>query len=84
MKEANHTNYIIYYIISINSSAAAEARRRALSPTGGRGRDQGGVFRYFGRQIGCLVVRGYVSDGLPVSAGQNEAATPGQLFSLRR
>ena len=52
--------------------------------TVGGGRDQGGVFRYFGRQIGCLVVRGCVSDGLPVSAGQNEAATPGQLFSLQR
>ena len=34
----------------------------------------------FGPQIGCLVARVRVSNGLPVSAGQNEAAARGQLF----
>ena len=50
----------------------------------GGGRDQGGVFRYFGRQIGCLVARGCNSDGLAVLAAQNEAAAPGLLISGNR
>ena len=50
----------------------------------GGGRGQGGGFRYFGPQIGCLAARVRVSNGLPVLAGQNEAAAPGQLFSVRR
>ena len=50
----------------------------------GGGRDQGGVFRYFGRQIGCLVARGCNSDGLAVLAAQNEAAAPGLLISGSR
>ena len=52
--------------------------------TFGRGRDQGGVFRYFGRQIGCLVARVRASNGLPVLAAQNEAAAPGLLISGNR
>ena len=52
--------------------------------TSGGGRDQGGVFRYFGRQIGCLVARGCNSDGLAVLAAQNEAAAPGLLISGNR
>ena len=52
--------------------------------TKGGGRGQGGGFRYFGPQIGCLVARVRVSNGLPVLAGQKEAAAPGQLFLVRR
>ena len=56
----------------------------AVTVAAGGGRDQGGVFRYFGPQIGCLVARVRVSNGLPVLAGQKEAAAPGQLFLVRR